>query len=520
MERRPKRQREIVERSSEIDRQLNDSDSSLFSSGGESEYHPSSVSDESTDSEVSENSEHNLEEVTDFTMGLNPDNLVIDDLDNESVHENDVAFNDPNVLLVVNSIHQRYVQNQSPWKDTNDNPRIHNFLGHEQVHINSTNPIEIFANILDGKLIDKICCWVNKRAEVMRGNPLPQYSNMNKWEAINSEELKKFLGLCMLMGNLQGPSIQHYWSTSPLYEHPIFSKTMARNRFQTILQCLCFYDADTDSTAHRLHKIDNVLNHILQNFQKVFSPGRNLSLDEAMILWRGRLSFRQYIKNKRHKFGIKLYELCTHDGFILNILVYSGKGKISHQEKGHTFQVVMQVMEKYLGKGHTLYLDNYYNSVALADALMGKQTNMCGTLQQNREGNPADVINKKLKKGEYISRQKGDITVMKWRDKRNVLTISTTNGPEMENVVNHKGNTINKPSMVVNYNKFMSGIDRSDQMISYYSTPRKSLRWYIKIFFHLVDACLWNSKYIFSKLCPDSKITYLQFRDIITKSFN
>lgn len=63
----------------------------------------------------------------------------------------------------------------------------------------------------------------------------------------------------------------------------------------------------------------------------------------------------------------------------------------------------------------------------------------------------------------------------------------------------------------------MSGIDRSDQMISYYSTPRKSLRWYIKIFFHLLDVSLWNSTYVFSKLVK--KMTYLEFRDVIIKSY-
>lgn len=104
---------------------------------------------------------------------------------------------------------------------------------------------------------------------------------------------------------------------------------------------------------------------------------------------------------------------------------------------------------------------------------------------------------------------------MKWRDKRYVLTISTTHGPGTEEITNRRGDVVTKPSMVIAYNKNMSGIDRSDQMISYYSTPRKSLRWYIKIFFHLLDASLWNSSYILSKNMGNRKVTYLQFRDTI-----
>lgn len=69
---------------------------------------------------------------------------------------------------------------------------------------------------------------------------------------------------------------------------------------------------------------------------------------------------------------------------------------------------------------------------------------------------------------------KKDATIVKWRDKRNVLVIST-NGPSMQDV-NTRGEILfpSEPSIVVAFNKSMSGIV-SDQMISYYSTPRKSL---------------------------------------------
>lgn len=40
-----------------------------------------------------------------------------------------------------------------------------------------------------------------------------------------------------------------------------------------------------------------------------------------------------------------------------------------------------------------------------------------------------------------------------------------------------------KPNIIVDYNNNMSGVDRADEMISYYPTPRKCLRRYIKFFF-------------------------------------
>ena len=48
----------------------------------------------------------------------------------------------------------------------------------------------------------------------------------------------------------------------------------------------------------------------------VYSPGHNLSVDEASVLY-GRLVFC-HTKTKGARFGIKVYELCTSDGITLD----------------------------------------------------------------------------------------------------------------------------------------------------------------------------------------------------------
>lgn len=40
---------------------------------------------------------------------------------------------------------------------------------------------------------------------------------------------------------------------------------------------------------------------------------------DCPVLWRGRLRFRQYIKGKRHKYGVKLYTLTEHQGFLCTL---------------------------------------------------------------------------------------------------------------------------------------------------------------------------------------------------------
>lgn len=406
------------------------------------------------------------------------------------------------------------------WDDSDFEPLDFPFMEKEGFQKNidpETSPMEVFSFLFDAELLDKIVNWTNARAErfLQEGN-LSRKSNMQQWKNITVAELRSFLGLCIIMGQVQMPSIKNYWSQQMIYKHPIFSKVMGRNRFEMILRCLCFYEANEDQ-QNRLHKINNVLSHLLKNFQNIYYPGPKLSIDEALLLWRGRLYFRQYIPNKAAKYGIKLYEVCTPDGYVLNMIIYSGKGTVTSEEHGHAFSVVQELLTPYIGKGHTVYIDNFYSSVSLAKYLIQKNTHVVGTLRSNRKGNPTEVVKKKLTRGESIWKRNGSITVGKWRDKRDVLVLSTCHKFDMTTVKNRKGVEHQKPNVVADYNANMSGIDRADQMISYYSTPRKTIRWYLKLFFHLMDVALWNSHFLYKK-ATGKKISYLNFREEVASA--
>ena len=71
-----------------------------------------------------------------------------------------------------------------------------------------------------------------------------------------------------------------------------------------------------------------------------------------------------------------------------------------------------------------------------------------------------------------------------------------------------------KPNTVKDYNAYMSGIDRADQMLSYHSALRKTLRWYKKVGIHLLEIFLYNAHYLYNKY-SQNKMTFLQFREAI-----
>ncbi|KAG8253213.1 hypothetical protein J6590_039552 [Homalodisca vitripennis] len=63
-----------------------------------------------------------------------------------------------------------------------------------------------------------------------------------------------------------------------------------------------------------VEKIQFVVGYVNDKMRNVYYHQKELSLDEAM-----------YIKGNRHKFGVKLYTLTEHQGFILRFLMYTGK---------------------------------------------------------------------------------------------------------------------------------------------------------------------------------------------------
>lgn len=202
--------------------------------------------------------------------------------------------------------------------------------------------------------------------------------------------MRKFFGILLWMGCCSFSNMQMYWSKNCLFQNYV-QKIMSRNRFQLLLKMLHFSD-NTKESEDRLQKISPLVNKLQDSFQKYIVPGEYLCIDETLVPFKGRLKFKQYIANKKHKFGIKIFKLCLKGGYTYNFSIYCGK----EYNVGESVPsaVVMKLMGNLLDCGRTLCTDNYYTSVSLAHSLLNRQTHLIGTLRSNRKFNPKNVIEK------------------------------------------------------------------------------------------------------------------------------
>uniref|UniRef100_A0A1B6HI21 Uncharacterized protein n=2 Tax=Cicadellinae TaxID=33370 RepID=A0A1B6HI21_9HEMI len=383
---------------------------------------------------------------------------------------------------------------------------------------NEITPINFFLLLVDVIFLEGIVATTNRYAlELFCGPTTTPGSRIHKWKDITVEDLKCFIGLLLHMGILQLPRIQDYWKTCKLFS-TCFPKFMARDKFMLILRCINFERYPNPN--NRASKVQFLIDYFNNKMDSIYYPQKKLCIDEGMVLWRGRLYFRQYIKGKRHKYGIKLYSLCDPHGLILRFFMYCGVLD-DYGGKGHAANVVLKLMQGKLNCGHSLFMDNYYNSFTLASSLLRRNTYCTGTLRLDRKYVSPEVKSATLKKGETIARYAESVVVAKWKDKRVVSYISTEFENDMVNSINRGGLERLKPLPIVQYNHFMKGVDRSDQMMSYYPCERKTLRWYKKIFVHVIQMMLVNAHYLYNEVRTSSgenKMPLYDFRlEVIDK---
>ena len=117
------------------------------------------------------------------------------------------------------------------------------------------------------------------------------------------------------------------------------------------------------------------------------------------------------------------------------------------------------------------------------------------------------MISTKLKRGEIVAKENNQgITILKWRDKKDSLVLSTKHSSEMVNVECRSGNKF-KPQIIVDYNRRKAAVDLSDQMNAYNNPLRRTIKWYRKLAFEL----LLNTTVVNS---------YILYKDITKQNIN
>lgn len=363
----------------------------------------------------------------------------------------------------------------------------------------------------------------------LAGRRLARATN-TRWKQTNEIEMKAFIGLHFMAGVLKAWHRDIGELFSEKDGHPLFRASMSMKRFLQIKKCLRHDDVLRRDRNDKLAPIRHCVELLNTSLLSVYTPGANITIDEMLVEYHGRVSFLQYIPTKPGKFGIKIYWIVDSENSMpLRCLVYIGAKTLSDEEKAPyrtiTDALVMLLCRPFLSKrpyllinkifmytySYNIYLvfsdkgrnltgDNFFTNVSLVELLLEKNTSYVGTMRQNRRDLPAisKSIAGRVRKSS-VHYYSGNLTLCSYWDKakKPVLLLSSMHGYQQNNLLAEA----EKPEMVRCYNDTKAGVDNLDKLIRGYRSKRKCRRWPYGVFFTLLDAGviaalrLWNENH-------------------------
>ncbi|KAL8561269.1 hypothetical protein ACOMHN_047125 [Nucella lapillus] len=294
------------------------------------------------------------------------------------------------------------------------------------------------------------------------------------------------------MGLIRKTTISSYWdSCHPSQKTAWFLEHFSRDRFQLLMKFLHCNNNQLQpppgDPAHKLYKIQPLIDHFTIEFMRYYHPDADISIDESMVGYKGKTPhLQQFMPIKRHaRFGIKLWCVCDAlNGYTSLFEVYKGKNPAAPVDpQGSTYTLVMRLLTacNFLNRGHHLGIDNYFSSPQLFTDLYQQGTTATGTVRANRRGLPRAAINQRLQNHQVAERRKGNLLCVVYKDggKKPVL-LNTATSAGFQEVENRRGQQVRKPKCVVKYNKTMGGVDLSDAHLYVYLSERRTMKWSLK----------------------------------------
>lgn len=375
-------------------------------------------------------------------------------------------------------------------------------------------PYEFFTYFFTPELMEKI---------VSESNTYSTQMNPARPDQMTMVELRKYLGILIFMSVYHYPSIRSYWSNKFGFSH--IANCMPVNRFEKLRRFIHFNDnrqhLPTDHPKHdRLHKLRPVLDHLNERFSSVPYEQR-LSLDEQMCATKMGHFLKQYLPNKPHKWGFKLFVLCCLLGYAYKFEVYSGKQaterKTNEPEIGVIGNTVIRLTRDVpRNVNHVIYFDNFYTSLPLLYYFSKEGIHCLGTIQRNRLGKDCklptkiDVMKSTIPRGTYEEQMVDyggvDMTAISWKDNKQVVLLSTYVGADPVGVIERFDKKMKKrvpvtcPKIIREYNAHMGGVDLMDSHLGRYKIRVKTKKWYLRIFYHLLDITIINSWILYRKV--------------------
>jgi Transposase IS4 len=271
--------------------------------------------------------------------------------------------------------------------------------------------VSVFKKFMNEEIIDMIVNGSNEYSLSQRY--MEKFAKRKKrdgtWnKVITGNDIYIWLAVTILTAIHNKQQLKDCWAKDDFLATPIFAKIMSRDRYFYIRQVLhvsISADANTEDPLWKCRKFITVLN---ENYQKSYTLGASISVNESLQLYRGHHSLIHFVPNKAARFGFKQYVLAESDsGYVWRFFYDMGpKTKLlancppDFNKPDKIVWTLLASEPSVLGEGRVLGVDNYYTSINLFYELSKYKTDAIGTVRKNCKGLPHSIRKHKWNKAE------------------------------------------------------------------------------------------------------------------------
>lgn len=365
----------------------------------------------------------------------------------------------------------------------------------------ASTPMESWSCFFTNDIMEIIVHYTNQYIEKIR----EKYGRERDAKCIDLIELKAFIGLLYLAGVYKSNrlSLEELWGTNGDGVEK-FGLVMNIKRFKFIVRCLRFDDLRTREARKKLDRlapVRDIFTRFVQNCQKNYCLGENVTIDEKLEAFRGRCSFRQYIPSKPAKYGLKIFALVDAKlCYLYNLEIYAGKQPNGEFEVSNKpADVVKRLIQPIEGSGRNLTADNWFTDFDLVEYLRKNKITYVGTVKKNKRQLPQEFVSS-ARRPEYdskfgfnYSRSTSLVSYVPKKGKTVILVSSL----HQDKTIDPETGDRKKPSIITFYNGTKGGVDTADKMCASFNVARNTRRWPMVIFFSMLNMSSINSQIIY-----------------------
>lgn len=198
-------------------------------------------------------------------------------------------------------------------------------MPHEELRGKHLSPYALFQLFVPSFVLQIISNHINLKAELERDK---KDRRQRTWHATTASEIRAFIGVLLYMGVAFMPRVPDYWNVDPKRSiHGLILNSLSCKRWEQIKRYLkIFRPSDDEKLDTRgsdwWKKLEPLITEFRKASKKWWIPGSHVSIDEQLIMFRGRSMHAMQLACKAAGVDFKIYSICQ-ENYLIDFLFTS-----------------------------------------------------------------------------------------------------------------------------------------------------------------------------------------------------